>query len=140
MRGSVTETHDTRVVSPPSTGRRLPVIDRRVIADVAELGRRASIDLVRELVALFLEDSAGRLTEIRRAATAGDLASVRWSTHGFYSSAGNLGACALAALCEQLETAARDGREAEVNDLVTRLEVETRRAGAALRRIVDAGK
>lgn len=118
---------------------KMPVIDRRVLAGVEELGRRASIDLVRELTVLFLADSAGRLTEVRAATKRGDLAAVRRSAHTFYGSASHLGACVLAAVCEELEVAARDGRADDVIGLVGRLEAESSRACEALRAIVRGG-
>lgn len=123
---------------PPAAGRR-PVIDRRVIAELAELGRRASVDLVRELILLYLEDATWRMTEIRAAARSGDLTTVRRFSHGFYGSAGNVGASALALLCEQLEVAATEGRGADVSDLVPRLAAESRKAAVALRKILEGG-
>ncbi len=68
-----------------------------------------------ELLDTFLEDSESRLVALHKAADAKALSEV---AHSFKGSASNMGAVRLAALCQELESDAKDKSPSEIARLV----------------------
>jgi HPt (histidine-containing phosphotransfer) domain-containing protein len=92
-------------------------IDREalsVLRDVMEEGYP-------ELLDTFLADSESRLVELRKTADAKVLSEV---AHSFKGSASNMGAVRLAALCQELESDAKDKSPAEIVKLVAEISGE----------------
>ncbi|WP_434590994.1 Hpt domain-containing protein [Pseudomonas sp. R4-83] len=71
-----------------------------------------------ELLDTFLADSESRLAELRNAVDAKALSEV---AHSFKGSASNMGAVRLAALCEDLESSAKDQTPEARAQLVARI-------------------
>lgn len=67
------------------------------------------LDVVAEIVELFLEDAATRIGAIARAIAAGDCTTVRFEAHTLKGGAAQVAAEPLRSLCERLEYAARAG-------------------------------
>lgn len=89
--------------------------------------------LLRELVAIFVEEAPGRLAELRRAAAARDATTVERVAHSLKGSAGLLGAASLQAASTELEERAVAKRVDGVADLVARVEGELERVLAFFR-------
>jgi CheY-like chemotaxis protein len=88
--------------------------------------------LVRELIDLFLGDSAGHVRRITEAHEAGDSESLRALTHRFLSAAQNIGALRLSRLCVELERLAKAGQLDAATPLLAEISRERERAHAAL--------
>jgi HPt (histidine-containing phosphotransfer) domain-containing protein len=89
-------------------------------------------DLFGELADLFIGELAPRIEGIRNGVLAADLGAVSQWAHSLRGSAGNFGACRLAALCERMEHEARQGSTMESVGLLPALEAEARRVRSAL--------
>ncbi|TMU73146.1 Hpt domain-containing protein [Pseudomonas fluorescens] len=74
-----------------------------------------------ELLDTFLTDSESRLGELQKTADAKVLSEV---AHSFKGSASNMGAVRLAALCQELESDAKDKSPAEIVKLVAEISGE----------------
>lgn len=76
--------------------------------------------LVAQIVEIFRGQAPTKLAAARAALAAGDGEGVRQAAHALKSSAGQLGAVAMQALCETIEHDARDGR---LSGLAARVEL-----------------
>jgi two-component system sensor histidine kinase/response regulator len=81
------------------------VLDIERLAEIFDDDRPAIVDLLREASASLHE----ALAELRAAAAANDVATVRRAAHAMRGTAANVGAKALAAQIGAYETSARDG-------------------------------
>ncbi len=88
--------------------------------------------LLAELIDIFLADTPPRLNAIRRAADAAQPQALANEAHALKSSAAQLGALALSAICRKLEALGREGSLLGVDELVARLEPEFAAAREAL--------
>jgi len=84
-----------------------PPLDHKVIAKLREAMRGSGIDLVSELIEMFLVDGPEMLAGIRAAYADGEIAQLAIGAHNLKGSVANLGAVHLAEVCKQVETAAR---------------------------------
>jgi CheY-like chemotaxis protein len=89
-------------------------------------------DFVGVLLDSFNDDAPAILQELRDGLSAGDDATVRRAAHTLKSNAATFGATNLAALCAELESAARDGELSDGQGAAERIEAAYRAAGAAL--------
>ena len=80
-------------------------LDRAVLEELRQLGT-GDRDLLAEVVELFLRTSPERLQALVGALGRADEAAVRFHAHALRSSAGNVGALRLGALCTRLEESA----------------------------------
>jgi PAS domain S-box-containing protein len=108
------------------------VLDLARLEHLRTLQDQSQPSLVRELIDLFLSDSAGHVQRIVQAHAAGDAASLRALAHRFLSATENIGALALSRLCADIERLSKGGELAEVALLLPGLERERERAQAAL--------
>jgi HPt (histidine-containing phosphotransfer) domain-containing protein len=74
-----------------------------------------------ELLDTFLTDSESRLAELQETADAKALSEV---AHSFKGSASNMGAVRLAALCQELESEAKNKSPAEIVKMVANISCE----------------
>lgn len=94
-----------------------------LVAHLRVLGEAAGEEIVVQLVTMFFEKSApANLEKLQTALAAGDVERVAGTAHTFYGSSANLGAKRVAKLCRELETAAREGGDARLDELVEELE------------------
>jgi HPt (histidine-containing phosphotransfer) domain-containing protein len=104
---------------------------------------RARVDTVRELleevfvetIEAFLQHTSTQLARLHEAVARNDGTAVSHIAHTLKGSSGNIGATRLAALCEQLMHASKNGLPAEVGQHVAHLEMEFTRVQAALAHI-----
>jgi HPt (histidine-containing phosphotransfer) domain-containing protein len=92
-----------------------PILDPVALQRLERLGGHA---LRRRMVQLFLETAPERLEAAAVGAAGGDLDGVERAAHSLRSSAGNIGAAAVAYLTGALETAAARGDAPEVQSLL----------------------
>lgn len=76
------------------------------------------------LVETFITDSEFRIGEIRTGIGAGDSDAVRRAAHSLKGSSSNLGAQPLTELSQKIELAARDGKLAGLDEVLTQVEAE----------------
>lgn len=88
------------------------------------------------IVAVFLEEAAARIEEMREATGAGDRARVNRAAHTLKSSAATLGATRLSALCGDLQDATRADGAAVPAGRVEPIAAELARVEEALSGIV----
>lgn len=99
------------------------VFDRRQAAEATG----GDDELLREIVAIFLEDCPRMIEEIAEAAHAGDADALRRAAHTLKGSVGVLGAKALAAAAKDVEDGARAGDVETATAAFERVEEEARR-------------
>ncbi len=92
-------------------------IDQKVLSDLREVMEDGYLQLVQT----FLDDSERRLSQLHAARSAEELSTV---AHSFKGSSSNMGAVALARLCQQLEERARRPPLYGIEDLITRIDRE----------------
>lgn len=91
---------------------------------IARLHRFGGATLVRELMDLFSSGTRERLAAARHAVDAGDSEGARGAFHALKSSAGQLGAVRMQALCEDAEQTAGRGDVAGAAALLAELDAE----------------
>ncbi|MDD2105490.1 MULTISPECIES: Hpt domain-containing protein [Pseudomonas] len=92
-------------------------IDHKVLSDLREVMEDGYLQLVQT----FLDDSERRLGQLHAAKSAEEL---RSAAHSFKGSSSNMGAVALANLCQQLEECARRPPLYGIEDLINRIDQE----------------
>lgn len=82
---------------------------RELELQLQELSEVLGAEEVREILDLFLEDSAPRLEMLSRAVAATDTSAAQREAHSLKGAAGNLGAMSLWSVCEGLERQIKHG-------------------------------
>ena len=116
------------------------IIDPVIIASLRELRLPGKPDPVAELAELFLREAEEKLDAMNEAAARNQMASLAHFTDAVTSlkgSASNLGARNLAALCDEIEQAAKNWSLADALPLVERAREELGRVRNALGQIVS---
>jgi HPt (histidine-containing phosphotransfer) domain-containing protein len=109
------------------------VIDYDVLDQMREEEEDSS--LLAELIGMFLEDSPGQLSAVRRAAAQKDFDALKRAAHSLKESCVSLGARRVAVICAELEGKGRDQTMEGVYELLPRLRVEFEQAREALESI-----
>lgn len=78
-------------------------VDWEVLLGLEGVQVEGEPDLIVELIELYAEDAPHRLSAIRDALAAGDLAALGRAAHGLKGSSASLGARQVGTLCERLE-------------------------------------
>jgi signal transduction histidine kinase/CheY-like chemotaxis protein len=121
--------HAGGAADAPDTGS-TGVLDPGVISGLRELDHRGGG--MAELVDLFIRDTVSRLDDLGRGIAAGDASQVARAGHTLKGSSANLGASAMADLCEEIQASATNHALDGAADVLRRLEAEFRRVRAAL--------
>jgi HPt (histidine-containing phosphotransfer) domain-containing protein len=111
-----------------------PVIDTRTIDSLRELGQ----DLLDEVVAIFVNESAKRIADVERAAREGDPTAMWKAAHELRSVASNAGAMRLAHLCDVVQERGTGGSVEGMDGVVTNLRRERDAAADALQNLPGA--
>ncbi len=111
-----------------------PAIDPGKLQSLRDLEMESTAGLVERIIGAFLDSSAADLTALRDAAGQCDRVALRNAAHRLKGSCGNLGADALAAICQELEQAASFDDPVEHDALLGQLEHELSRVRTALER------
>jgi len=86
-----------------------PILDPEIWESLKSLEAAGAPGFLRELVSEFLAQAPHRMARVRAAAENGDAPALEREAHAFKGSCGSLGAFAMAASCDRLETMGRDG-------------------------------
>jgi CheY-like chemotaxis protein len=128
-----------RAFSDRATGRQMDeIIDPVIIAGLRQLRTPGKGDPLAEFIDLFLREAPAGLDAMSEAVAKNDptsLARVVSAAAALKGSAGNLGARQLAALCEEIEQAARNWMLADTKPIIQRARLEFDRARAVLETI-----
>jgi HPt (histidine-containing phosphotransfer) domain-containing protein len=107
-----------------------PVIDLQSIENLRALNPGDNDEFLREIVAIYLEDTPVRLAELDQSLAAADIPKFTRAAHSIKGSSANLGAMTVRAIAEQLEhQSAKQGLD-HVADLLASLKAEFARARA----------
>jgi HPt (histidine-containing phosphotransfer) domain-containing protein len=85
-------------------------------------------------VAIFLDDTAGRINQLRLAVQTGDIETIQRVSHALKSSSAYLGADELCQICTDLEESGRSGQIALADDLFAALPLVVQQLRDALNR------
>jgi PAS domain S-box-containing protein len=113
-----------------------PALDPGVIAGLRELQIEGEPNLVAALVELFITETPPMLASMRQAVTDAQADQLRRTAHSLKSSAANLGAHAMTALCAALEKHGAANTLSASGPLLTQLDHEFERVCAALEAIL----
>ncbi len=80
------------------------ILDPQAIEALRGLSPEADSAFLRELIAIYLEDTPRQLAELQEALTRQDAAKVTRAAHTIKGSSGNFGAVAFARLAQEIET------------------------------------
>jgi len=108
------------------------VIDPAAIENLRALNPDDGDDFLREIVAIFLEDTPHRLAELDQSLAAGDAAKFARAAHSIKGSSANLGAGILRAAADRLEQHARTRGLDDTAPLLAAVKQEFTRAQHAL--------
>ena len=99
-------------------------VDLTVLADYEGLQVAGEPDLIVELIDLFVEDAPVRVASMRESQAKEDWISVKQQAHSLRGSSGSTGAIQMALTCGELEAATSIGICPDIEDLLSRLELE----------------
>ena len=116
----------------PSPSENAPRLDLSKLEKI-RARKKGGVKRVNKLIELYFEHSAQLMTQLRAARDNGDLAAAGDLAHSLKSSSANVGAMCLAALCKQLELAAKQGEEQSPVELLPALEKEYEEVIVALK-------
>jgi len=83
-------------------------LDQKMLENLRALEKDGHSGILSRVINIYLEKSPGLITDLDRAHTDHDLTLLRQSAHSLKSSSANLGATQLSALCQEIESLARD--------------------------------
>jgi HPt (histidine-containing phosphotransfer) domain-containing protein len=106
--------------------------DRAALERIRQLDAGGESDLVHTVVTHYLTESPKMIESLRQAVKASDAPLVRSLAHGLKSTSANVGALSLAAFCKAMETAGRQNRTDQGQDLLVSIESEYAQVRAAL--------
>src|SRR5262245_27574101 len=109
-----------------------PAIDPTVWASLQALEAAGAPGFLKELVGAFLRQAPQRISAVREASQRGDARALELAAHSLKGSCGSLGATAMAACCDRLETLGREGAALGHGELLAALEQEWQTVRAAL--------
>lgn len=112
------------VVVGPSAA---PALDPQVMAQLRKLRRADGRNVLAELAELFERETAPAVDQLRTALAAADAEGVRQLAHRLRGSSSTIGAKGLAALCTELEHAARAGTLTAAPGLIEQIDHEATR-------------
>lgn len=120
------------VRGPVAQSQRDEPINPSVLKTLRALQREGRPDILTTLVTLFLDNARVLLKDLERAVRDGDTDLLGQASHALGSASANIGASLLSARCRELERMARAGSVLKPAAAVTEIEVQFRRAEAAL--------
>ena len=110
----------------------IDVIDKQVLSQLRELQNAEDPHLLSRVIKLYLVESPKIIARLRQAVRQGSLAEIENMAHSLKSSSANVGATALASLCNDIHSSTRVGDIAQARDVMMGLELEFARVQSAL--------
>lgn len=80
-----------------------PVIDPEAITTLRDLNPDDGGEFVREIIAIFIEDTGARISELKTTLVSGDTPTFTRAAHSIKGSSSNVGALRLRTIAERLE-------------------------------------
>ena len=96
-------------MDPTASGSASAVLDHDALDQLRALQKPGGPDLLQRVIALFRERGASQVEALQTALAQNDFETIHRSAHTLKSSAANLGASELRALCADVEASARKG-------------------------------
>jgi len=109
-----------------------PLLEQHALDKLRALQRPDKPNILGKIIRLYLENSSGLITSVRKSVKQGDGVALCDAAHSLKSSSANLGAIQLAAVCKELEDMGRERRTDGTRVLMDRIESEYQSARAAL--------
>jgi histidine phosphotransfer protein HptB len=113
----------------------LPPIDPEAIANLRDLNPGDGGEFLREIVAIYIEDTPRRIADLKACLATSDVQTFTRAAHTIKGSSANVGAQVLKGVAERLEIISRKEGLSAVAPLIASCEVEFARAAAELRRL-----
>ena len=101
-----------------------PLLDEQALGNLRALRMKGEPDPLAELAQLFIEDTPGRILQIREALKVGAAHEVEAAAHSLRGSASNMGAATMAASCGKIMQLARKNDLAPIAELVEKIEAD----------------
>lgn len=112
------------------------IVDPDAIANLRALSPDDGDAFLKEIVAIFMDDTPKRIAELHACRISGDAATFTRAAHSIKGSSSNLGATELRAAAETLEHKSRENGLSDVDRLLAELEAAFARAKEALIKLV----
>ncbi len=112
---------DTSFFSRTAALSRESLLDESILAELREMSSSDGVNIVRELVDLFLEGAPQRIAQINESLA--DPPKLAFQAHALKSMSLNLGAKRIVEICQQLEELGRTGNVAGVPELLRELDL-----------------
>jgi HPt (histidine-containing phosphotransfer) domain-containing protein len=113
----------------------LPIIDPEAIANLRDLNPGDKGEFLREIVAIYIEDTPKRIADMKACLASGDVTTFTRAAHTIKGSSANVGAQVLKAVAERLELISRKEGLGSVAPLIADCEVEFARVAVELRKL-----
>jgi HPt (histidine-containing phosphotransfer) domain-containing protein len=113
----------------------LPTIDQEAIANLRDLNPGDGGEFLREIIAIYIEDTPKRIVDMKKCLASGDVTTFTRAAHTIKGSSANVGAQVLKAIAERLEALSRKEGLAVVEPLIADCEEEFARVATALRKL-----
>jgi histidine phosphotransfer protein HptB len=113
----------------------LPTIDQEAISNLRDLNPGDGGEFLREIVAIYIEDTPKRIAELKACLKSGDAATFTRAAHTVKGSSANVGAQVLKAIAERLEHISRKEGLGSVGQLIADCEAEFGRVTVELRKL-----
>jgi HPt (histidine-containing phosphotransfer) domain-containing protein len=101
-----------------------PVIDSESIENLRSLNPDDGDEFLREIIAIYLEDTPQRIVELEESLAGGDTNRFTRAAHSVKGSSANLGAMAVKHVAELLEQQSNKHGLVEVSELIAMLKVQ----------------
>jgi CheY-like chemotaxis protein/HPt (histidine-containing phosphotransfer) domain-containing protein len=121
---------DTSLLTRAGVAARENLLDESILAELREMSSPDGMNIVRELVDLFLEGAPQRIAQINQAVT--DPAKLAFQAHALKSMSLNLGAKRIVEICQKLEELGRAGTVVGVPELLRDLDTALTQTKACL--------
>ena len=119
-------------IQPVSGGFHVVPLDMEIFNGLRALQADGETDFVNDLIDMYLQDSRLMMDAIRRGAQNHDFVLLWQSAHRLKGNSSNLGALAIAAICNEVENRGKASDLTGMEDLLKRLDVEYVRTCSAL--------
>jgi HPt (histidine-containing phosphotransfer) domain-containing protein len=111
-------------MTPETTMSDVPVIDSESIENLRSLNPGDGDEFLKEIIAIYLEDTPQRIAELEQSLAGGDTPRFTRAAHSVKGSSANLGAMAVRRVAEQLEQQSNKHGLVNVAELLAQLRVQ----------------
>ena len=116
----------------------LPTIDHEAIANLRALSPDDGDVFLKEILAIFIDDTPVRIAELNTSRASGDASAFVRAAHSIKGSSSNVGAAELRALAERLEHDAKQKGLVDTEGSVIEVAAAFERVKAELQKLINA--